>query len=163
MEKELTDAEKVAVQIFLLGDPVVCVKSGVIKVDKDGTAIENARKWGNIHREDILREDIGNVVFNGNGVKDSLSHGFGQRKLDAMQAIPESIKSGRIVKISSDYDGKPQKNIIIMAPIQIGDEKIVLGIRLVKTSVIMPVSTSMRSLKCQKKKKATPSDPRHST
>ena len=130
--KELSDAEKVAVREYLSGAPVIEVRSGIIKADHTGTAIENARKWAELRKQNILREDIGNVIFNGRGVKDSLSHGFGQRKLDAVQAIPNVIKSGKIVKISSDYSGKPQKNIIIMAPIQIDDEKSILAIRLVK-------------------------------
>jgi hypothetical protein len=130
--KELSDAEKIMMQKYLSGEPIVNVKSGVIKADSGGTAIENARKWAELHTQNIIREDIGIVVFNGRGVKDSLSHGFGQRKLDAVQAVPEGIKSGKIVQIASDYDKRPQKNIIIMAPIQIGEEKSILGIRLVK-------------------------------
>jgi len=117
---------------FLSGNPIIAVKSEVIKANQEGTAIENARKWAEIHKQVITRNDIGDVIFNGSGVKDSLSHGFGQRKLDAVQAVPEAIKLGRIVKISPDYDGKPQKNIIIMAPIQIDETNSILVVRLVK-------------------------------
>jgi hypothetical protein len=130
--KELTETEKKVVREFLSGNPVIKVRSGAIKTDHEGTAIENARKWAELHKQTIIREDIGNVIFNGRGVKDSLGHGFGQRKLDAVQAIPEAIKSGKIVRISADFNGKPQKNIIIMSPIQIDDKKSVLAIRLVK-------------------------------
>jgi len=117
---------------YLSGNPIITVQSEVIKADQEGTAIENARKWAEIHKRVITRSDIGDVIFNGNGVKDSLSHGFGQRKLDAVQAVPEAIKSGRIVKISPDYDGKPQINIIIMAPIKVGESNSILVVRLVK-------------------------------
>jgi hypothetical protein len=129
---KLTDAEKKAVQVFLSGDPAIRVRSGAIKADHEGTAIENARKWADLHKQTIIREDIGNVIFNGKGVKDSLSHGFGQRKLDAVQAIPEAIKLGKIVNVSTDFSGKPQKNIILMSPIQIGGDKSILAVRLVK-------------------------------
>ena len=130
--KELSESEKKEIREYLSGNPVITVKSGIIKADDEGTAIENARRWADLHEQIIIRKDIGGVIFNGNGVKDSLSHGFGQRKLDAVQAIPATVKSGRIVKISSDYDGKPQKNIIIMAPIQAGDNRNILAVRLVK-------------------------------
>jgi CRISPR/Cas system-associated protein Cas5 (RAMP superfamily) len=131
-EKKLTDDEKAEVREFLLGKPVIKVQTGIIKAEYEITAIENARKWAEINKQIIKRNDIGNVIFNGKSVKNSLSHGFGQRKLDAVQAIPEAIRSGKVVKISSDYNGKPQKNIIIMAPIQVGKNKSILAVRLVK-------------------------------
>jgi hypothetical protein len=130
--KNLTDIEKKEIQKFLLGEPIIKLKAGVIIANQEGTAIENARKWAEINKQTIIRSDIGNVIFNGKGVKDSLSHGFAQKKLDAIQAIPYVIKNGKIVKISPDNKGKPQKNIIIMAPIQIENDKNIIVIRLVK-------------------------------
>jgi hypothetical protein len=130
--KTLTDDEKREVRNFILGSPVIQVKSEVIKADEKGTAIENARKWARDHAQDIVRPDIGNVVFDAGGVRNSLSHRFGQRKLDAVQAIPAGIEKGKVVSISDDLDGKPKKNVILVAPIQIGDEKSFLCIRLVK-------------------------------
>jgi hypothetical protein len=131
-EKYLTDNEKKEVKAFLLGEPIIKLQSGVIKANHEGTAIKNARKWAELNKQIIFRGDIGNVIFNGKGVKDSLSHGFAQRKLDAIQAIPQAIKNGKIVKISPDNKGKPQKNIIILAPVQIENEISVIAIRLVK-------------------------------
>jgi len=131
--KVLTDKEKTEVKVFLLGKPIVKVKEGAIKADKNGTAIENAKKWAKNHSQEINRADIGKVVFNSKGVRNSLSHRFGQKKLDAVQAIPVAIKFGKVVSISDDFDGKPIKNIILAAPIQIGDnKKSFLCIRLVK-------------------------------
>jgi hypothetical protein len=131
-EKNLTDCEKIEIQEFLLGEPIIKLQSGIIKANHEGTVIINARKWAELYKQTIIRSDIGGVIFNGKGVKDSLSHGFAQRKLDAVQAVPQAIKFGKIVKISSDNKGKPQKNIIIMAPIQIGNDKSVIAVRLVK-------------------------------
>jgi hypothetical protein len=130
--KTLTDDEKKEVKNFLLGPPVIQVKSGVIRADENGTAIENARKWARDHAQNIARSDIGDVVFDAGGVRNSLSHRFGQRKLDAVQAIPVGIEKGKVVSISDDLDGKPKKNVILAAPIQIEDEKSFLCIRLVK-------------------------------
>jgi hypothetical protein len=130
--KTLGKKEKAEVKAFLLGNPVVLVKTGIIKADENGTAIQNARKWAKNHTQEIIRADIGKVVFNETGVRDSLSHRFGQRKLDAVQAIPAAIEKGKIVSISDDYNGKPIKNIILVAPIQIDTEKSFLCVRLVK-------------------------------
>jgi len=129
----VSSKEKTEVKAFLLGNPIVQVKEGAIKADENGTAIENAKKWTKNHAQEIIRSDIGKVVFDCGGVRNSLSHKFGQRKLDAVQAIPAAIKLGKVVSISDDFDGKPIKNIILIAPIQIGDnERNFLCIRLVK-------------------------------
>jgi hypothetical protein len=131
-EKKLSKTEKLEVREFLRGEPVCKVKSGVIKADQNGTAIENAKKWAEKHTQDISRQDIGKVVFDVGGVKDSLSHKFGQRKLDAVQAIPSAIEQGKVVEISDDLDQKPIKNVILVAPIQIDSKKSFLCVRLVK-------------------------------
>jgi hypothetical protein len=131
-EKTLTIAEKLMIKKFLFGDPIIIVKSGGIKADTSASAIENAINWAKVHAEEIIREDIGMVVFNEKGVKNSLSHKFGQRKLDAIQAIPCAIKQGKIARISNDLDGKPVKNIFIVAPIQIDAARSFLFVRLVK-------------------------------
>jgi len=50
-----------------------------------------------------------------------------------VQAIPKVIKIGMVVSVSDDFDGKPIKNVILAAPIKIGDnERAFLCIRLVK-------------------------------
>jgi hypothetical protein len=131
--KELTVIEKNKVKSFLLGNFIIQVKERAIKADENGTVIENAKKWANIHSEEILRPDIGRVVFNSRGVRNSLSHKFSQRKLDAVLVIPASIKTGKVVSITDDLDGKPIKNIILAAPIRIGNNKrSFLCIRLLK-------------------------------
>jgi hypothetical protein len=131
--KVLTIKEKTEVKAFLLGAFIIQVKEGVIKADANGTVIENAKKWAKSHAQEIIRQDIGKVVFDAGGVRNSLSHKFGQRKLDAVQAIPDAIKNGKVVSISDDFDGKPIKNTILAVPIQIGNnERSFLCVRLVK-------------------------------
>jgi hypothetical protein len=131
-EKRLTDEEKAEVKEFLLGMPVITVLSGLIRADETGRAIKNAIRWANAHTQEITRQDIGVVIFDAGGVRDSLSHKFGQRKLDAIQAIPKSLEMGKVINISNDFDGKPIKNVILVAPIQIDNDKNFLCIRLVR-------------------------------
>jgi hypothetical protein len=130
--KTLNTDEKTEVKKFILGNPIISVKTGIIKADENGTAIQNARKWAKDHAREIFRPDIGKIVFDASGVRDSLSHRFGKRKLDAVQAIPAAIEKGKIVSISDDLDGKPIKNVILVAPIQIEETKSFLCVRLVK-------------------------------
>ena len=131
--KVLTPEEKAEVKAFLLESPVIQVKEEAIKAEENETAIENTKRWAKKHAQEIIRPDIGKVVFDSGGVRNSLSHKFGQRKLDAVQAIPAAIKTGKVVSISDDFEGKPRINIIMVAPIQIGgNERSFLCIRLVK-------------------------------
>ena len=131
--KALSKKEKSEAKAFLLGTPIIEVEGDIIKSDENGTAIENAKKWAKAHSQEITRPDIGKVVFDSGGVRKSLSHKFSQRKLDAIQAIPSAIKKGKIASISDDFDGKPIKNIILVAPVKIGSgEKSFLCVRLVK-------------------------------
>jgi hypothetical protein len=130
--KYLTMAEKTKIRSFLLGEPIITVQSEIIKADESGTAIENARNWAKAHSQEIIRPDIGKVVFDEGGIRDSLSHKFGQKKLDAVQAIPAAIEKGEIVSFADDFMGKPIKIVILIAPIRIGTEKSFLVVRLVK-------------------------------
>jgi len=131
--KALTESEKIEVRAFLLDGPAIWVKEGAIKADGNGSAISNAQAWAREHSEEIVRPDIGRIVFDQGGVRDSLSHKFGRMKLDAVQAIPSAIKSGKVVSISDDFGGKPMKNVVLVAPIQIGgNERSFLCVRLVR-------------------------------
>ena len=123
-QKELRD--------FLLGEPVSRIRSGRIRADKTGTAIQNAQRWGQAHAELIQRRDMEAVVFSGGTVRDSLSHRFGQKKLDAVQAIPEGIRKGKVISMSADFFGKPKMHIILAAPVHIDDQRNILCMRLVK-------------------------------
>jgi hypothetical protein len=77
-----------------------------------------------------IREDIGEVIFDRAGVKTSFEHRIYQNKLDALPAIPDVIQKGKIIDISSDFFGKPIKNTLIAAPIQIGESLEILVVRL---------------------------------
>jgi len=69
--KVLTSKEKSEVKSFLLKSPVIQVKEGAIKADNNGTAIENAKKWAENHTQEIIRLDIGKVVFDVSDLKNT--------------------------------------------------------------------------------------------
>jgi hypothetical protein len=128
-EKTLNDTEKAEAKKFLKGEPIETVKSGIIK-SNDKDAIAKGVKLAEKYSETIDREDIGEVIFNPKGIQRSLSHGFNQKKLDAIPAIPAVIKQGKILDISDDFDGKKQKNIFMAAPIKIDNNSDILAVRL---------------------------------
>lgn len=129
-EKTLSEKEKKEAKKFLKGEPVASVKGGVLNADNKGSAIKNAKEWAKQNSLNITREDIGEIVFNERSVQNSLSHAFSQKKLDAVQAVPDTIKHGKILKISKDFNGKDQMNIFIAAPVKIGENKDILFVRL---------------------------------
>ena len=130
-EKRLTHEEKVEIHDFLCGKPVKKVKKGFIIAESNKMAKDKTLKWIElIGDKTIFREDIGEVVFSRAGVKSSFEHRIYQNKLDALPAIPDAIKKGKVVDISNDFDGKPIKNTLIVAPIQIGENVKILTVRL---------------------------------
>ena len=129
--KKLTLEEKIEIYDFLFKEPIKTVKAGLIIAESNKKAKEKALEWiSTIGSKTIHRDDIGDVVFDRAGVKTSFEHRIYQNKLDALPAIPDVIEKGKIIDISSDFDGKPIKNTLIAGPIQIGDRLEILVVRL---------------------------------
>ncbi|MDR1803189.1 MAG: hypothetical protein LBQ94_06230 [Treponema sp.] len=129
--KVLTAEEKIETRAFLLSAPIIQVKEGFIKEENNKRAKEKSLEWIESTGSKIIqRKDIGEVVFDRAGVKASFEHRIYQNKLDALPAIPKTIEKGKIIDISNDFDGKPIKNTLIVAPIQIGKKPEILVVRL---------------------------------
>jgi len=130
-EKKLSNQEKIEIREFILRGPIKTVAEGFIKAESNKKAKEKALLWieatGN---KTIYRNDIGEVVFDRAGVKTSFEHRIYQNKLDALPAITDTIEKGKIIDISRDFDGKPIKNTLIVAPILIGQRLEILIVRL---------------------------------
>jgi len=130
-EKKLTTQEKMEIYDFLFKEPVKTVKEGFIKAESNKEAKEKTLKWIEATGPKIIyREDIGEVIFDRAGVKTSFEHRIYQNKLDALPAIPDVIQKGKIIDISNDFLGKPIKNTLIAATIQIGKKPEILVVRL---------------------------------
>jgi hypothetical protein len=130
-EKRLTSKEKEEIYGFLTGEPIKILEAGFIKAENNKKAKEKTMEWIKATGDKtIRREDIGEVIFDRAGVKTSFEHRIYQNKLDALPAIPDAIEKGRIIDISNDFDGKPIKNTLIAAPIQIGRKPEILVVRL---------------------------------
>ena len=108
------------------------VQTGLIFGDNTGITRKAALAWVAEHQALIKRDDIGEIEFSKNGVKNSLAHSFYRKKVDAIPAIPKVLQEGMVIDISPDFDGKPLTNIFLAAPIQIGDEKELLVVRIRK-------------------------------
>jgi hypothetical protein len=130
-EKKLSDKEKIEINAFLHKEPIKIVKEGFIKAESNKKAKEKAIEWINaMGTKNIFREDIGEVILDRAGIKTSFEHRIYQNKLDALPAISDVIEKGKIIDISRDFDGKPIKNTLIAAPIQIGERPEIMVVRL---------------------------------
>jgi len=130
-DKKLTLEEKIEIYNFFLEGPIKIVKKNFIKAESNKKAKEKTLEWiAKTGNKTIHREDIGDVIFDRAGVKNSFEHRIYQNKLDALPAIPDVIEKGKIIDISNDFTGKPIKNTLIAGPIQIGDKLEILVVRL---------------------------------
>ena len=129
--KKLTLEEKIEIHNFFLECPIITVKAEFIKAESNKKAKEKTLEWITMTgSKTIHREDIGEIVFDRAGVKTSFEHRIYQNKLDALPAIPDVIKKGKVIDISNDFAGKPIKNTLIAGPIQIGEKPEILVVRL---------------------------------
>jgi len=130
-EKSLSNQEKIEIRKFILRGPIKIVTEGFIKAENNKKAKEKALLWIEAAgSKTIYRKDIGEVIFDRAGVKASFEHRIYQNKLDALPAILDTIEKGKVIDISRDFDGKPIKNTLIVAPIQIGQKPLILVVRL---------------------------------
>jgi hypothetical protein len=126
-----SDEEKSEIYDYLTGKPVKVLEAGFINAENNKKAKEKTLEWIKMTGDKIIhRDDIGEVIFDRAGVKTSFEHRIYQNKLDALPAIPDAIEKGKIIDISNDFTGKPIKNTLIAAPIQIGGNPEILVVRL---------------------------------
>ena len=71
----------------------------------------------------IERKDLGIVVLNERGVKDSVAHGIGRAKSAAFAAVPNIIKDGKIIDFQKNWKGRGYDSYVIGAPVKIGEDK----------------------------------------
>jgi hypothetical protein len=121
--KTLPHAEKIEAKKFLEGEPIAKVPPRTIELkdmskESKKAAKKAAKEWAKSQGEQRIERTEGEIVFNANGVDDSLSHSISQEKLDVLPVIPNIIKKGVTLDISDDLDGKPKKNILIAAPVE---------------------------------------------
>jgi hypothetical protein len=133
--KTLTDTEKEHVKMFLLGKPVAELKSGIIKAGEGERIGDVILDWAekNICGT-IYSEDIGKIVIARSGIRHSLHHGFGSKKIDAIPAIPSVIEKGETVNIRTATKDYPKTEILKAAPISIDGKTTIMIVRLRKVT-----------------------------
>ncbi len=125
------DWEAEGARRVLLGAPVSEISRGVIAAQPGERPSDAAYRWLAEHPQKIFtRDEIGEIVFDRNGLENSLQHKFGWQKLNAVAAIPDVLRNGAVINRSSDLDGKPILNTHLAAPITIDGVRYQMVVRL---------------------------------
>lgn len=80
----------------------------------------------------VTREDIGDIELDSSGARDSLAHGYGKLKASTFAALPNVLKSGKVIAHNSPYEGHNYDSYIISAPVMVGGERVYVGALVIK-------------------------------
>ena len=120
------DWETLRKKQILEKETVAKIQRNIIKVSEAETAIDAAKQWIKEYGNTPVKTAIGEVILDERTVKNSLSHGFSQEKLDAVQAISSVLANGIYIGLEADYDGKPIDNYYFAGRVDFdGEERIV--------------------------------------
>lgn len=123
---DLTDEEKLQKKKQIRSNIVSKVKIGIIHKTEDKRASDVAYEWVDENIKGDIFTVIGNVKFNRKTVKEDLSHGFGQEKLDTLTAVKDVLEKGTYLGYERNFQGKTNENHYFAGKIKYGnDEKIV--------------------------------------
>ena len=106
----LTDREKAEMGKRIQSSVVSSVESGIIKKTDEKSASKVAQEWVEKNFIEPANSFIGEVAIKKGNIKDSLAHGFGQDKLDAIPAIKDVLEKGTYLGYEYDSDGATIKN-----------------------------------------------------
>lgn len=121
--KTISINDRAAQKEYLLGDNFVSHLSGKEFEKEDEPLTKRVAKYyAENYGGKIERDNIGEVILDERGVKDSLLHGIGRNKAAAFAAVPEIIRDGAIIDAQANWKGRNRDSYTIAAPIEIGGE-----------------------------------------
>ncbi|MBQ7220821.1 MAG: hypothetical protein IJS28_07570 [Synergistaceae bacterium] len=111
------------VRYFLENSEPVASITG-LEFQKDDTplvdrVINYYRETGNTV---VTNEELGDVVLDKRGIKDSSAHGLGQEKAAAFAVVPDVIRKGLIYDRQSNWKGRKYDTATLIANVKIGGE-----------------------------------------
>ena len=108
---------------FLESAPVVHLTGNEFEKEAGTSLIDRVATWFKTQiGGQVAHPQIGTVVLNRQGVKDSWSHGGGRFKAAAFAAVPEVIRQGRILDVKNNWKGRGYDTVVLGAPIEIGGQ-----------------------------------------
>ena len=119
------EAEK---QKYLKTDPIEVADKQIMKSD-GVTARDAAMAWADVHLPVQVPTRFGVVEINRASIKDSLGHGFSQKKLDAITSLPEGMTGAAFIGEDKDFVGADIDNGYFCYPIMYQGERQVVFCR----------------------------------
>lgn len=80
----------------------------------------------------VDRPGFGTVRLGRRGVKDSLAHGYGQKKIAAFASVPDVIQDGVQIDYQPNWKGRDYDTYIIAGDVTIGGEPNTVGVVLIR-------------------------------
>lgn len=82
----------------------------------------------------VNNKELGNVILDKRGIKDSSAHGLGREKAAAFALVPDVIRKGLVYDRNINWKGRGYDTAIIIANVKIGDEDYVCEVIVKKNS-----------------------------
>ena len=122
---EMSDAEKYERGEWLRNAPAVDVESNQIVKTEHLSARKAAEKWWDEHVGQPLFFDteVGSVCIDKSSIKDSLSHGYRQEKLDAIASLPNGFKNATYIGSLNDFKRSGVTNHYFVYPINYNGQR----------------------------------------
>ena len=122
---EMSDAEKYERGEWLRNAPAVDVESNQIVKTEHLSARKAAEKWWDEHVGQPLFFDteVGSVCIDKSSIKDSLSHGYRQEKLDAIASLPKGFKNATYIGSLNDFKRSGVTNHYFVYPINYNGQR----------------------------------------
>ena len=122
---EMSEEEKHERGVQLVNAPAVDVASGqIVKTDKL-SARKAAEQWWeeSVGKSLYFETEVGQVEIDKSSIKDSLSHGYRQEKLDAIASLPEGFKNAVYIGSMDDFKRPGVVNHYFAYPINYGNQR----------------------------------------
>ena len=75
---------------------------------------------------------LGEVILDSRGIKDSIAHGLGRIKAASFAAVPAVIERGAVIDYQTNWKGRRYDTAVISAPAIIGDKSYLVGVILIR-------------------------------
>lgn len=98
--------------------PVTKVKENIFVTNKDKSAREQAIEWaGKTKLNETYNTVVGTVVIDKRSIKDSLGHGYSQKKLDTVASLKDGFRNAVYLESVKDFDNNDLINHYFVYPI----------------------------------------------
>ena len=122
---EMSDAEKYERGEWLRNAPAVDVASNQIVKTDTLSVRKAAEKWWDeyVGQPLFFDTEVGSVCIDKSSIKDSLSHGYRQEKLDAIASLPNGFKNATYIGSLNDFKRSGVTNHYFVYPINYNGQR----------------------------------------